>query len=99
MRRMSVIASVFLVGAVGNVDAKWRPHAAAVPVVRAGAFTGLPWLGAPIPPTPSRATPSPVVGSVERTGHFVHPHTGRTRYAGTTYDPALGRFGTFRFRK
>ena len=41
----------------------------------------------------------PVVGSVQRTGHFAHPHTGKTKYTGTVYNPVLGQFGTHTFRR
>jgi hypothetical protein len=42
---------------------------------------------------------NPVVGSVQRTGIFAHPFTGRTRYTGTAYNPSLGQFGSYRFKK
>ncbi|MBA4062369.1 MAG: hypothetical protein C0501_01435 [Isosphaera sp.] len=52
-------------------------------------WAGVPGLGAP---AATRAGFNPVVGSVSRTGLF-----GK-RYTGAAYDPALGRFGTYRFR-
>jgi hypothetical protein len=101
MRRTFIIALLLLVCATGTVEAKWPPRAGGpfTSAPRTGGFTGLPWLGAPIPPVPQRTGLSPVIGSVERTGHFVHPITGRTRYKGTAYDPTTGRFGTYRFRR
>lgn len=42
---------------------------------------------------------NPVVGSVQRTGHFVHPHTGKTKYSQTVYNPVLGQFGARTFRR
>ena len=36
----------------------------------------------------------PVIGSVQRTDHFPHPFTHRTKYTGVAYNPMLGRFGT-----
>ena len=40
----------------------------------------------------------PVVGSVQR-GHFNNPLTGRSHYKSTVYNPALGTFGTYKFRR
>lgn len=54
--------------------------------------------GAPAP-RGSAARLQPVVGSVQRTGRFIHPHTGRTKYTGTVYNPVLGQFGTHTFRR
>ena len=54
--------------------------------------------GAPAPRS-SVARPQPVVGSVQRTGRFSHPHTGRTKYTGTAYNPVTGRFGAYTFRR
>src|SRR5437762_495396 len=40
----------------------------------------------------------PVVGSVHR-GHFTHPITGASNYKSTVYNPVLGTFGTYKFRR
>jgi hypothetical protein len=41
----------------------------------------------------------PVIGSLQRTGHFTNPFTHKTKYTGTVYNPALGTFGTQKFRR
>ncbi len=41
----------------------------------------------------------PVVGSIQRTGRFTNPLTHKTKYTSTTYNPALGTFGTRTFRQ
>jgi hypothetical protein len=41
----------------------------------------------------------PVIGSLQRTGHFTNPFTNKTKYTGTVYNPALGTFGTQKFRR
>jgi hypothetical protein len=64
-----------------------------------GSFAGIPGLGPPLPPSPVPRGMNPVVGSVQRTGIFAHPFTGRTRYTGTAYNPSLGQFGSYRFKK
>lgn len=48
---------------------------------------------------PVTARLQPVVGTVQRTGHFVHPHTGRTKYANTVFNPVSGQFATHTFRR
>ena len=40
----------------------------------------------------------PVVGSVQR-GHLTNPLTGRSNYRSTAYNPVLGSFGTYKFRR
>ena len=40
----------------------------------------------------------PVVGSVQR-GHFANPLTGKSNYKSTVYNPVLGSFGTYKFRR
>lgn len=40
----------------------------------------------------------PVVGSVQR-GHLTNPFTGKSNYKSTVYDPVLGSFGTYKFRR
>src|SRR5688572_22764544 len=40
----------------------------------------------------------PVVGSVQR-GHFTNPINGRSNYKSTVYNPVLGTFGTYKFRR
>lgn len=96
--------AVVLVGVVGRADANWPRHPAPNPTPgfvpgSAGrlSFAGVPGLGAPVATRP--VTNSPVVGSERRTGHFVHPFSGRTRYSGTEYNPTTGRFGTYNVRR
>ena len=108
MRRAIVLAvAVVLVGSVGEAAAEW-PHLQArsvplgppespVPPWRSWFVIG-PGTG-PVAPRPSHPSYNPVVGSVERTGLFAHPHTGRTRYTGLGYDPVLGRFEKYSFRR
>jgi hypothetical protein len=42
---------------------------------------------------------SPVVGSVQRVGHFSHPFTGLAKYQGSALDPNTGRVYQYKFRK
>ena len=56
-------------------------------------------IGPGVGPAAPAQTFNPVVGSAQRTGLFVHPFTGRTRYSGLGYDSATGRFGTYSFRR
>jgi len=41
----------------------------------------------------------PVIGSVQRTNWFTNPLTQKDRYTGTVYNPQLGQFSTYRFRR
>jgi|GEM_PF-3460845 len=41
----------------------------------------------------------PVIGSVQRRGHFVNPFTHKARYSVTMYNPLLGSFGTQKVRR
>lgn len=47
---------------------------------------------------PATTRLNPVVGSVQR-GHLTNPLTGRSNYKSTTYNPVLGTFGTYKFRR
>jgi len=93
-----------LVGDASRADARWPDHPShAAPTVLngtagRGSWAGVPGIG---PALPSRGKPAlnPVVGSTYRSGHFVHPTTGRTRYTETVYDPTLGRFSRASFRR
>lgn len=103
MRRVFIVA-VLMVAASSTAEAGWFHKKEAAPPVLAGtagrgAFAGIPGLGAPLPPNPAPPGTNPVVGSVSRTGIFAHPITGRTRYTGSTYNPTLGQFGTYRIKK
>jgi hypothetical protein len=40
----------------------------------------------------------PVIGSVQQRGH-TNPVTGRSKYTSTVYNPVLGSFGTYKFRR
>lgn len=40
----------------------------------------------------------PVVGSVQR-GHLINPLTGTSNYRSAVYNPVLGSFGTYKFRR
>src|SRR5262245_30929983 len=40
----------------------------------------------------------PVVGSVHR-GHLTNPLTGTSNYKSTVYNPVLGTFGKYKFRR
>lgn len=107
MLRVYVLAAVVLAGLAGEAAAGWRHRGSApnpTPGIVPGAagrksWAGVPGLGDPIPPSRVKPGHSPVIGSVSRTGHFVHPVSGRTRYSGLAYDPVLGRFGTYSFRQ
>lgn len=108
MRRVLLLAvAVVLIGAAGSVEAGW-PHlqARSVPLgpPESPVAPGRSWFAigpgtGPVAPRPSHPSYNPVVGSVQRTGLFAHPHTGRTRYTGLGYDPVAGRFGTYSFRR
>jgi hypothetical protein len=94
--RRAVLAAVLVVTAAGGVAANGpkgtpNPTPGFVPG-SAGrlSFAGVSGLGAP---ATTRGGLNPVVGSASRTGLF-----GK-RYTGSVYDPALGRFGTARFRQ
>lgn len=50
-------------------------------------------------PIPVVAKLQPVVGSVQRTGHFTNPFTHKAKYANTVYNPVSGQFGTSVFRR
>ena len=41
----------------------------------------------------------PVIGSVQRTGHFTNPFTHKSKYTGVVYNPLNGSFGTQKFRR
>jgi hypothetical protein len=41
---------------------------------------------------------NPVVGSVHR-GHLTNPINGRSNYKSAVYNPVLGTFGTYKFRR
>jgi hypothetical protein len=41
----------------------------------------------------------PVIGSVQRTGHFTNPFTHKAKYSGVTYNPLQGTFGTQTFKR
>jgi hypothetical protein len=41
---------------------------------------------------------NPVVGSVQR-GHLTNPVTHKSSYRSTVYNPVLGSFGTYKFRR
>ncbi|MCE9564125.1 MAG: hypothetical protein K8U57_18940 [Planctomycetes bacterium] len=103
MRRIFIVALLVIVGGTSQAEAGFlRSHPPAPTVVNGtsgrGSWAGVPGIGAPLPPSHTKAGSSPVVGSTHRTGLFVHPISGRTRYSTTTYDPTLGRFGKSSFR-
>lgn len=50
-------------------------------------------------PIPVCAKLQPVVGSVQRTGHFTHPINHTAKYSYATYNPVSGQFGTGVFRR
>jgi hypothetical protein len=52
--------------------------------------------GMPIPVTTRL---QPVIGSVQRTSHFANPFTHKARYTSTVYNPVLGTFGNYKFRR
>ncbi|VTS03204.1 unnamed protein product [Gemmata massiliana] len=41
----------------------------------------------------------PVIGSVQRTGHFTNPLTHKSKYTGTVYNPLSGQFSKQTFRR
>lgn len=107
--RSAFVAAVLIVagGTTDRAGAGW-PHHGGAPNPTPGyvpgtmgrqSFAGVPGLGGPIPTSTSRPNLNPVVGGVARSGLFVHPVTGRTRYTGVGYDSTLGRFGTYHFWK
>ncbi|MFO0824517.1 MAG: hypothetical protein U0792_15605 [Gemmataceae bacterium] len=96
MRRIIVVAALAIVFS-GNerAEANWLRGSHTTPptvlngTAGRGSWAGVPGIGAPLPASRTKSGTHPVVGSVSRTGHFVHPITGRTRYSGTAYDPTL----------
>ncbi|HEY1187266.1 MAG TPA: hypothetical protein VGE74_06390 [Gemmata sp.] len=50
-------------------------------------------------PIPVVAKLQPVVGSVQRTGHFTNPLTHKAKFSNTVYNPISGQFGTNVFRR
>jgi len=103
MRRVFIVALLAITGGAGQAEAGWlRSHPPEPTVINGtsgrGSWAGVSGIGAPLPPSRTKAGTNPVVGSTHRTGLFVHPISGRTRYSTTTYDPTLGRFGKSTFR-
>jgi hypothetical protein len=107
MLRIGLLALAVWVGLAEDANAGWK-HWGSAPNPTPGyvpgaagrkSWAGIPGLGDPIPPSRTRPGTSPVIGSVSRTGHFVHPVSGRTRYTGLAYDPVLGRFEKYHFRQ
>ncbi|AMV22768.1 hypothetical protein VT84_00050 [Gemmata sp. SH-PL17] len=47
----------------------------------------------------ANATLQPVIGSVQRTGHFTNPFTHKSKYTGTVYNPLSGQFSKQAFRR
>jgi hypothetical protein len=41
----------------------------------------------------------PVVGSVQRTGHFNNPFTHKAKYTKMVYNPLTGHFGRMKFKQ
>ncbi|MBP3958616.1 hypothetical protein J8F10_25495 [Gemmata sp. G18] len=48
---------------------------------------------------PAAAKLQPVIGSVQRTGHFTNPFTHKSKYTGTVYNPLSGQFSKQTFRR
>jgi hypothetical protein len=48
---------------------------------------------------PGVARVQPVIGSVQRTGHFTNPFTHKTRYTGTVFNPLNGTFGKQTYKR
>lgn len=106
MQRMRIVAALAIVLiAASGAEAKWlRGKSNPTPGVLPGtagmrSWAGVTGLGGPETPTRWKAGTQPVIGSVTRTGHFVHPISGRTKYSGTAYDPIQGRFSQYSFRQ
>jgi hypothetical protein len=93
------VAAVVLAVAVGRADAQFikaesAPYAQ--PVTIGGVVhypAGAGW--APRTSTLTVARLQPVVGSLQRTGHFAH----KAKYSETVYNPLLGQFSTHRLRR
>lgn len=90
-----ILIALAVVVLAGTASAGNYP--ASGPVSFAG--VNLPSGGPPVSRGATTTRLQPVVGSVQRTGLFAHPHTGRTKYTSTVYNPTLGQFGTQTFRR
>lgn len=106
MRRIFIAAAlVFVLSGSERAEAKWLRGSHTTPptvlngTAGRGSWAGVPGIGAPLPATRTKPGTQPIVGSVARTGHFVNPITGRTRYSGTAYDSTLGRTSKYHFRQ
>lgn len=95
MRRFAVVALVLIASAVGSQTARASdvlgvPH---TPQIR-------PIISSPrgdVVPAVTRL--HPVIGSVQRTGHFTNPITHKTKYSALMYNPLSGTFGTQKYRR
>jgi hypothetical protein len=107
----TLVALVMLAAVAGQVRADVIPAGGAEPFagpvvvepVAGGATRSLVGKGAVVDHRLGTAVPvatrlNPVVGSVQR-GHLTNPLTGRSNYKSTTYNPVLGTFGTYKFRR
>jgi hypothetical protein len=94
MRTFTIAVVVLLAGVVGAPAARaGDPFANHGPFVRTAAIN----TRGEVVPTVTRL--HPVIGSLQRTGHFTNPFTHKARYTGTVYNPMLGTFGTQKFRR
>ncbi|MBN9118138.1 MAG: hypothetical protein J0I06_03065 [Planctomycetes bacterium] len=109
MRTVIAVAVLAVVAGVGRADVVpaggSEPFAGPVTVepMGGGGTRSLVGRGAVVNPHSGTAVPvvtrlHPVVGSVQPRGH-VNPLTGKTKYTSTVYNPVLGSFGTYKFRR
>ncbi len=107
MRRVIIVAVLAVLGSFPpSVEAKWgrgstpNPNQGVVPGAEGRkSWAGVAGLGGPVPRSYTKPGHNPVVGSVKRSGLFVNPFSGRTRYTGKAYNPTTGRFGKYHFRQ
>lgn len=93
MRKFLAVALVVFASAAGSQTAHAGELLAnRLPGLRAVAIS-------PREPGPAVTRLHPVVGSVQRTGHFTNPITHKAKHSVLMYNPTAGTFGTHTFRR
>lgn len=94
MKMLAIAAAALLLVSIGTDRAQaFGKRDRTAPYVRTSA------IGNQGTPVPVVTRLHPVIGSVQRTGHFANPITGRTKYTGLMYNPYQGNFSTLKYRQ